>query len=141
VVELGLLGELKVATEGSSASPFICRRSGNSSQLQPPPLMAATVAERRLVGVAERSGGTEAMARRARRGGGAAAVKRRGGQAPQWPAAGAALARRAARLGDGTARAEGSVALQQLAGVSGFWPGCPLVRELGVPWPCAAAGC
>jgi len=31
------------------------------------------------------------------------------------------------------ARAEGSVALQQLAGVSGFWPGCPLVRELGVP--------
>ena len=37
------------------------------------------------------------------------------------------------------ARAEGSVALQQLAGVSGFWPGCPLVRGLGVPWPCAAA--
>jgi len=35
----GLLGELKVATEGSSASPFIGRRSGNSSQLQPPPLM------------------------------------------------------------------------------------------------------
>ena len=104
MVELGLLGEMKVATEGSSASPFIGRRSGNSSQLQPPPLMAATVAGRRLVGVAERSGGTEA-ARRARRGGVAAAVKRRGGQAPQWPAAGAALARRAARLGDGTARA------------------------------------
>ena len=68
MVELGLLGELKVATEGSSASPFIGRRSGNSSQLQPPPLMAATVAGRRLVGVAERSGGTEATARRARRG-------------------------------------------------------------------------
>jgi len=68
VVELGLLGELKVATEGSSASPFIGRRSGNSSQLQPPPLMAATVAGRRLVGVAERSGGTEATARRVRRG-------------------------------------------------------------------------
>ena len=127
MVELGLLGELKVATEGSSTSPFIGRRSGNSSQLQTPPLMAATVAGRLLVGVAERSGGTEAAARRARRGGGAAAVKRRGGQAPQWPAAGAALARRAA--------------LQPLAGVSGFWPGCPLVRELGVPWPCAAAGC
>ena len=45
----GLLGELKVVTEGSSASPFIGRRSGNSSQLQPPPLMAATVAGRRLV--------------------------------------------------------------------------------------------
>jgi len=58
-----------------------------------------------VVGVAERSGCTEATARHARRGGGAAAVKRRGGQAPQWPAAGAALARRAARLGDGTARA------------------------------------
>jgi len=54
--------------------------------------MAATVAGRQLVGVAERSGGTEA-ARRAQRGGVAAAVKRRGGQAPQWPAAGAALAR------------------------------------------------
>ena len=103
MVELGLLGELKVATEGSSASPFIGQRSGNSSQLQPPPLMAATVARRRLVGVAERSGGTEATARRARHGG-AAAVKKRGGQAPQWPAAGVALARRAARLGDGTAR-------------------------------------
>ena len=101
----GLLGELKVVTEGSSASSFIGRRSGNSLQLQLPPLMAATVAGRRLVGVAERSGGTEATARLARRGGGAAAVKRRGGQAPQWPAAGAALARRAARLGDGTARA------------------------------------
>ena len=48
MVELGLLGELKVATEGSSASPFIGRRSGNSSQLQPPPLMAATVAGRGL---------------------------------------------------------------------------------------------
>ena len=68
MVELGLLGELKVATEGSSASPFIGRRSGNSSQLQPPPIMAATVAGRRLVGVAERSGGTEATARLARRG-------------------------------------------------------------------------
>ena len=67
--------------------------------------MAATVAGHRLVGVAERSGGTEVTARRARRGGGAAAVKRRGGQAPQWPAAGTALARRATRLGDGTARA------------------------------------
>ena len=67
--------------------------------------MAATVAGRLLVGVAERSGGTEATARRARRGGGATAVKRWGGQAPQWPAAGAALALRAARLGDGTARA------------------------------------
>ena len=89
--------------------------------------MAVTVAGRLLVGVAERSGGTEATARRARRGDGAAAVKRRGGQAPQWPAAGAALA--------------GREALQPLAGVSGFWPGCPLVRELGVPWPCAAAGC
>ena len=82
MVELGLLGELKVATEGSSASPFIGRRSGNSSQLQPPPLMAATVAGRRLVGVAQRSGGTEAMARRMRRGGGAAAVMRRGGRRP-----------------------------------------------------------
>ena len=50
----GLLGELKVVTKGSSASPFIVRRSGNSSQLQPPPLMAETVAGRRLVGVAER---------------------------------------------------------------------------------------
>ena len=105
MVELGLLGELKAATEGSSASPFIGRRSGNSLELQPPPLMAATVAGRRLVGVAERSGDTEATARRARRGGGAAAVKRWGGQAPRRPAAGAALARRAARLGDGTARA------------------------------------
>ena len=101
----GLLGELKVATKGSSASPFIGRRSGNSSQLQPPPLMTATVAGRRLVGVAERSGGAEATARHARQGGGAAAVKGRGGQAPWRPAAGAALAQRAARMGDGTARA------------------------------------
>ena len=66
MVELGLLGELKVAMEGSSASPFIGRRSGNSSQLQPSPLMAATVAGCRLVGVAERSGGAEATARHAR---------------------------------------------------------------------------
>ena len=101
----GLLGELKVVTEGSSALPFIGRRSGNSSQLQPPPLMTATVAGRRLVGIAERSGGAEATARRARRAGGAAAVKRRGGQVPRRPAAGAALARRVARQGDGTARA------------------------------------
>ena len=101
----GLLGELKVATEGSSVSPFIGQRSGNSPQLQPPLLMAATVAGRRLVGVAERSGCAEATARRTRQGGGAAAVKGRGGQAPWWPAAGAALAQRAARLGDGMARA------------------------------------
>ena len=62
--------------------------------------MAVTVAGRRLVGVAERSGGAEATARHARQGGGAAAVKGRGG-----PAAGAALARRAAWLGDGMTRA------------------------------------
>ena len=67
--------------------------------------MAATVAGRRLVGVAERSSGAEATVRHARQGGGAAAVKRRGGQAPRRPAVGAALAWRAARLGDGTARA------------------------------------
>jgi hypothetical protein len=67
--------------------------------------MAATVAGRRLVGVAERSGGAEATARRAQQGGGAAAVKGWGGQAPWWSVAGAALARWAARLGDGTARA------------------------------------
>ena len=100
MVELGLLGELKVATEDSSASPFIGRRSGNSSQLQPPPLMAATVAGRLLVGVAERSGGAEATARHARRGYSGEETGRAGA-----PAAGTALAWRAARLGDGTARA------------------------------------